>query len=377
MNYPEELRERYNEVMYDERDIIEKFLKDQYDLRYGHQRDTWHFEPAIEMMAYQGSTVTLTDIELNKDTFVNFIVDTHLKKGVILECFDFAYGELSKVIEALPNAEELNEKNAEADLLSLASNGTINIDNNPYTFTDAMGNKYDVLSVSKDEEEVGKILYEVHETLADGRDGGFGLWPDVDADVVVGLRNHINIEVLHRYNEYNKLVKFLSEQPNLCFEPANLGDVEFTIHGTDVKVDVLSASLDSNGKLQLCVDDDNKEAIYLEEKDIRPEYLVDLVSYIEDHCYCDIIDTSNGHNPELVKKINAAWKSPEYHYRFAFIVYSIAQRDYSECEEKFCCDMGNFLSAIIDDCNADVIHNVLENICDDIDLQTILLFIRY
>ena len=79
MNYPEELREKYNEVMYDERDIIEKFLKDQYDLRYGRQRDTWHFEPAIEMMAHQGSTVTLTDIELNKDNVVNFIVDAYLE----------------------------------------------------------------------------------------------------------------------------------------------------------------------------------------------------------------------------------------------------------------------------------------------------------
>ena len=180
-----------------------------------------------------------------------------------------------------------------------------------------------------------------------------------------------------RKKQIKKLGKFLSEQSNLSFEPHVSGDVEFTIHGTDVKVDVLSASLDANGKLQLCVDDDGQETLWFEEKDIRPEYFVDLVGYIEDRCYFDIMDTYNGHNAKLVKNINAAWKSPEYHYRFAFIVYSIAQRDYSECEEKLSCDMKDFLLSIIEDCDKDSIHKVLEEICDDIDLQTILLFIRY
>ena len=363
-----DFREKYNEIMYNERAVIEKFLKDQYDLRYGRQRDTWHFEPAVNMLSRYGNVEHVTDIMLDKDRFVIFILNDHRE----YECTDFAYGELSKVIEALPNAEELNEKNAEADLLSLASNGTINIDNNPYTFTDAMGNKYNVLSVSKDEEEDGKILYEVHETLADGRDGGFGLWPDVDADVVVGLRNHINIELLHKYDEYKKLVKFLSEQPNLRFEPSDWGHVMFTIHSTDVKVDVLSASLDSNGKLQLCVDDDNKEAIYLEEKDIRPEYLVDLVGYIEDHCRCDIIDTYNAHNPELVRKINAAWKDDRYHELFSEILLALLIRDHKEYIEKY---------GEVDDYSVDWsmehAHEIMEGVCDDLDLECILNFIRY
>lgn len=97
----------------------------------------------------------------------------------------------------------------------------------------------------------------------------------------------------------------------------------------------------------------------------------------DDDEHCDIMDTYNGHNAKFVKKINAAWKSGRYNQDFGLIVYSIAQRDYSECEEKFGCDMVNFLSSIIDDCNKDSIHNVLENICDDQDLETILSFIRY
>lgn len=97
----------------------------------------------------------------------------------------------------------------------------------------------------------------------------------------------------------------------------------------------------------------------------------------EDDERCDIIDTRNGHNPELVRKINAAWKSGQHNQDFGYIVYSIAQRDIMECKEKFDCDMGNFLSSIIDDCDYGCIHNVLENVCDDQDLETILSFIRH
>ena len=91
----------------------------------------------------------------------------------------------------------------------------------------------------------------------------------------------------------------------------------------------------------------------------------------------DIMDTYNAHNPELVRKINAAWKSGKYNQEFGYIIYSIANRDYNECKEKFDCDMDNFLSSIIDDCDESSIHNVLENVCDDWDLETILSFIRY
>lgn len=368
MNYPEELRERYNEVMYDERDIIEKFLKDQYDIRYGRQRDTWHFEPAVEIVAHQGSLVQIHDIKLDKDKSVVFYVEAFCEKNAEWECFDFAYGELSKVIEALPNAEDIVRDNAINDLKVMTTNTRIDrvLFENPFNYK--VNGKHCIV------DDVKCVNGTVSLVQALGNDTQASELP---VKVLTELRDHINISVLHGYNEYKKLVKFLSEQPNLSFEPHNFGDVEFTIHGTDVKVDILSASLDANEKLQLCVDDDGQETLWFEEKDIRPEYLVDLVGYIEDRCYFDIMDTHNGHNAKLVKNINAAWKSPEYHYRFAYIVYSIAQRDYSECEEKLSCDMKDFLLSIIEDCNKDSIHEVLEEICDDIDLQTILLFIRY
>ena len=367
----EDFNERYNEVMFDERDVIEKFLKDQYDLRYGHQRDCWHFEPAVSLLGRHGLCLNVTDIKLDSNLFVTFAVNDPIEGHVNMECFDFAYGELSKVIDALPDADEVNKQNAETDLralLKLHEPIGVSIENAPYRFTDKFGNKYEVLSVAKDGD---KILYEIHETLADGRDAGMGLWENLNGKYVIGLRDHININVLHRSYEYNRLVKLLAEQPDLRFEPASWGDVEFTIHGTDMKVDVLSASLDANMKLMLCVDDDNKEAIYLKEKDIRPEYLVDLVSYIEDNSYSDIMDTYNGHNPELVRKINAAWKKKVYHDRFVDILFAIGCRDKEEILEKF---------DVIIDCDEtamDNAHEIMEGVCDDCDLETILGFIRY
>lgn len=352
MNYPEELRERYNEVMYDERDIIEKFLKDQYDIRYGHQRDTWHFEPAVKMLSGYGNVEHVTDIMLDKDRFVIFILDDARE----YECFDFAYGELSKIIEALPDVNELNKKNAICDIKSITRNyNTIAIlQEYPFEFN---GQKIrDIEDMG--EEGVKLILDTKNFTL--------------DTSSAIPLRDHLNVSILHGYNEYRKLVKFLSEQPNLCFEPENWGDVEFTIHGADMKVDVLSASLDSNGKLQFCVDDDNRETIYLEEKDIRPEYLVGLVGYIEDHCYGDIIDTYNGHNAELVRKINAAWKDAKYHNLFSEILLALLVRDHEEYIDKYC-DIEDYSG----DWAMEHAHEIMEGVCDDWDLETILSFIRY
>lgn len=356
MNYPEEIKEKYDECMYNERDIIEKFLKEQYDIRYGHERDAWHFEPAIKMMAYQGSTVELTDIKLNRDYIVQFVVDAYLEKSCIWECSDFAYGELSKVIEALPDASEINKKNAINDLNAITRNYNTKaiLQEYPYEF-----NGHQIKDIEDMGKEGIKLVLDTKSFI-------------LDTTAAVSLRDHLNVSILHGYGKYKKLVKFLSEQPNLCFEPADLGRIMFTIHGTDVKVDVLSASLDANGKLQLCVDDDNKETIYLDEKDIRPEYLVDLVGYIEDHHYCDIMDTYNGHNEELVRKINTAWKDEKYHNSFGEILIALSQRDHAEFKDKF---------GIIVEADGtwamEHAHEIMECVCDDIDLQMILLFIRY
>ena len=364
MNYPEELRERYNEVMFDERDIIEKFLRDQYDLRYGHQRDEWSFEHAIEVVSINGSLVLVHGVKLDENKSVVFDVEAFCEKSVIWECTDFAYGELSKVIEALPNADEIVKKNAIDDIATeLELSGNIVWSTGQKHI---IGDGFDVLMVTGKGSDAEVILRKF------GVNSEPIMLKNLSTIELKQLRDHINLCNLHKDNEYKKLVKFLSEQPNLCFEPADWGHVMFTIHGTDVKVDVLSASLDANGRLQLCVDDDNKEAIYLEEKDIRPEYLVDLVGYIEDHCYYDIIDKYNGHNEGLVYKINDAWKNKNYNERFGAILLALLTRDKDEFEAKYDYDI-----ELTEEFVYTHAHEIMEGVCDDLDLQMILLFIRY
>ena len=371
MNYPEELRLRYNEVMYDERDIIEKFLKDQYDIRYGHQRDTWHFEPAIEMIAHQGSHVLLHDMKLDKDRFVVFYVEAFCDKNAEWECFDFAYGELSKVIEALPNAEDVVRNNATDDLKVMTTNLRIDYLLNEHPFKYEVGSKHYVV------DDVKCVNGTLSLVQALGNDTPVS---DLPTEVLVNLRNHINVEVLHRSEEYKKVMELLSLQENMSFECQNYGDATFVVDGTDMTFDVSSVRRDDKGNLVIYggdIDADVCDGITLTEKEIKPNYLTSIINVLEKNMKYDIMDTYNAHNKELVRKINAAWKSGKYNQEFGYIIYSIANRDYNECKEKFDCDMGNFLSSIIDDCNEDSIHNVLENVCDDWDLETILSFIRY
>ena len=366
MNYPEELRERYNEVMYDERDIIEKFLKDQYDLRYGRQRDTWHFEPAIELVARQGSHVLLHDIKLDIDKSVAFYVEAFCDKNEEWECFDFAYGELSKVIEALPNAEDVVRKNATNDLKVMTTNLRIDylLNESPFKY-EVNGKFYTMDDVKCTNGTLSLVQALGNDTSAS----------DVPTEVLVGLRDHINIEVLHRSNEYKELMELLSLEENMRFECQNYGDATFVIDGTDVTFDVSSVRRDDKGCLVIYgndIDADVCDNIELTEKDIKHEYLVGIINEIKRSKYYDIIDTYNGHNAELVRKINDAWKSTKYHNKFSEILLALLVRDHEEYIDKYC-EIEDYSG----DWAMEHAHEIMEGVCDDQDLETILSFIRY
>ena len=360
MNYENfKFRERYNEVMYDERDIIEKFLKDQYDIRYGRQRDSWHFEPAVKMMNIYGNVIHITDVMLDKDVFVKF-VGTFCNEKDEYECFYFAYGELSKVIEALPDANDIVIKNAVSDLSKFANNLRCDIilQESPFEFEDTK-----VDNVLNDDGGVhicvgGRVLAE----------------ENFSADFLSKLRDHINIEVLHRSNEYKELMELLSLEENMRFECQNYGDATFVIDGTDVTFDISSVRRDDKGCLVIYgndIDADVCDNIELTEKDIKREYLVGIINEMKRNKYYDIMDTYNGHNPEFVRKINAAWKNKKYHDSFGDILYALACREMDEWEEKH--------NDIIHD-SEDAMkhaHEIMEGVCDDQDLETILSFIRY
>lgn len=364
-----DFREKYNEIMYDERDVIEKFLKDQYDLRYGRQRDTWHFEPAVKMMMTDGEHVSLTDIKLDTNVFVMFSVIDSESKRKEYECGYFAYGELSKVIEALPDADEIVRKNAINDISEQIKNLRIDMLLEEYPFNyEVGGNVYNVYNYNMSGDEIrllsngGKVL------ILDG----------IPLEMLTAFRDHINIEVLHLSDEYKKVMEILSLEPNMCksvdeYDKNNNESVTFTIDSTDLEFDLISIKRDSVGNLTLFGRDfDNiEDCIELTEKDIKKEYLAEILKWMKPK-YSDIMDTYNAHNPELVRKINSAWRDDKYHNSFSEILLALLYRDHEEYIEKY----GEVEDYSVDYAMAHA-HEIMEGVCDDLDLETILSFIRY
>lgn len=267
--------EDYNEIMYNERDLIESFLEKKYDIRYGRQRDTWHFEPAVELVAHQGSHVLLHDIKLDKDKFVLFYVEAFCEKNAEWECSDFAYGELSKVIEALPEPDEIVKRNAIQDITSELDNGNI------VWTTGArhiVADGSDVIMVTKKGDGINVILRKF-----DINSKPIKL-ECLSSKVIAQIRDHINVEVLHRSNEYKKLMELLALQENLSFECANYGDATFVVDKTDMTFDVSSIRRDDKGNLVIYggdIDADICDGIKLEEKDIKPQYLDCILEAME------------------------------------------------------------------------------------------------
>ena len=109
----------------------------------------------------------------------------------------------------------------------------------------------------------------------------------------------------------------------------------------------------------------------LTEKDIKPQYLTCIIECMKPK-YTDIMDTYNGHNKELVSKINAAWRNPKYHNMFGAILLALLKRDTKEFEDRFDCDV-----TLSEEYAMDNAHEIMEGVCDDLDLEMILKFIRY
>lgn len=357
----EDFNNLYSEIMYKERDIIKKFLKDQYDIRYGRQRDTWHFDNAVELVAHQGSHVLLQDIKLDKDKVVVFYVDAFGDKDAEWECFDFAYGELSKIIEALPDANQILTKNAVSDIALLCMECSVNLEENPFV-TKINGKDVSIYEVQYEDGRV--ISYEKQGRIVND---------EYESDFLVGLRDHINIEVLHRSNEYKELMELLSLEENMMLVCQDFGDAEFEIDGTDMTVDVAAVQRDDKGNLVIYGGDlDADENITLTEKEIKPQYLMSIIEFMKPK-YTDIMDTHNGHNAELVRKINAAWNIKKYKELLPDILFAIVKRDFDMYTE------ADFFGEQIED-KADTLwyaNKILEEHCDDKDLKAILYFIRY
>lgn len=87
-----------------------------------------------------------------------------------------------------------------------------------------------------------------------------------------------------------------------------------------------------------------------------------------------IMTATNGHDPELVKKINQLHSNEGYHTEFYEILTLIATRDLNELVEKGILPEGENLTEELIKATA---SDILTNVCDDEDLQTILGYCKY
>jgi hypothetical protein len=84
--------------------------------------------------------------------------------------------------------------------------------------------------------------------------------------------------------------------------------------------------------------------------------------------YDGIINPYNGHNRKLVDAICDAWD--EQKEKFAPILYAFCLRDRVEITEKFT------YVPMTPEMALDFAHEIMEHVCDDLDLECILKFLR-
>ena len=85
--------------------------------------------------------------------------------------------------------------------------------------------------------------------------------------------------------------------------------------------------------------------------------------------FYDIMDTTNAHNPDLVKKINNLWITGDKEL-WKNILWALALRDKKEMEDK-CIIVKTREDAY------DVADLILMRVCDDADLELIINYMRY
>lgn len=90
-----------------------------------------------------------------------------------------------------------------------------------------------------------------------------------------------------------------------------------------------------------------------------------------DPWYTKIMNPYNGHNVNLVNKICEAWDNEKHYPFFKQILFAFASRDAEEIWEK----LGIKIKS--EDEAMDYAHEIMEHICDDLDLECILKFVRF
>ena len=363
--------EMYNEVMFDERDLIEKFLNEQSSLIWGNQMYEWEISPAIDLVKSNGERIKVNSIRRDHEKFVVFhSYDAH----ETLECTDFAYGELSKILDILPDPIEVKVKGyVKSDFYKWTSECAVGLDGNLFHWDNFY--VHNIFQGKRDDGTIG-VMYEINEGETSE---GWGLWEELDPEVALQLHAHVKKDILRRSQQYKTLTKQLNWFGGNLYnfsEHGEVGKVWLTPDGTDLDLMVLDVSMES-GSLEVLVsimdtaigNDTGEDTMTLFEKDLTPKMLNDLIKFFDKET---IMDTSNGHDKLLVEIINNAWNDKGRMELFKYIIFSLILRDKEESFDKIGWIPDDYTSV-----GKNEIHAYLQEVADDTDLETILQFVRH
>ena len=275
----EDFRIRYNEIMFDERDVIKSFLERQADIRYGKQMWEWCLNN-VQVIAVNGALYYCYEIFLADDD-----VKFRMKPAIdwqgeteVWECSNFALGELSKIIDALPEIEKIIRTNAESDLKEFCKDCSVNLEGEEFRWN-VEDFKYEVQEIALDSK--GDLACLVMHTNPNGKTMFLNV-EHFDLDITQKLRDHVHVVILHRHKEYNELMNLLEKFDNLrCdFERP---DYWIVPAGTDHHCDLVSVYRDADHLFVMTKPDERVgDSLLFEEKDLSPNNLPIIIEAVKD-----------------------------------------------------------------------------------------------
>ena len=242
----------YNIVMQKEYEVIHNFLREKekyYDYLY-------EFDSPIKMLGRNYEVVNITSMTIH-DNDVIFYVDDYREYMY----YDFAYSELSNVIDAI---REKELRDAIRDIASMITENT------------ALRTYWTKSLFVSEDTDVCQINFRENGKL------------EVCVRKKNFLSDFVEIDKWEKSEEYKQLMELLSLEPNLRFECPNYGDATFSIDGMTT-FDISSLSRTDKGELVIWGNDIEAEVgdnVELTEKDIKPEFLrsaIELIKHINSY----------------------------------------------------------------------------------------------
>lgn len=358
----------YEEIARQERDTILGFLYKQADLGDGNQMYEYALNDVVLRNDY-GIEFKVREIRV-KDNDVIFDVVTTFDEHLECTCLDFAFGELSKLIDILPEPDEINKKRIEFDMSIWSNKGKIKL-TEPFKWTDKDNHTYELYTIYKDG---GNVMYEVK---GDDGDNDWGLWNGLPEDIKVAekMRDYVAKDILHKSEEYKAIKDAIGSHGYNFAENGEFPSVMFQPFGTDIELPILDIDTSDNQISILVSIKDTRlqigdgDTMTINEYQIDPDSLKPIVEFFS---HQTIMEDKNGHDKELVKKINNLWKVKSNRTKFNEVIYLLGEEFKTDYEN----EVGKKIPSSADNVSEDFAYELLMYICDDFDLQTIINYVN-